>query len=40
VLQVEIIKAELKEKSFNKLTIIDTPRFGDYVLKEDGIELQ
>jgi hypothetical protein len=31
VLQVETIKAELEEKSFNKLTIINTPGFGDYV---------
>ncbi|KAG1720720.1 uncharacterized protein EDB91DRAFT_323891, partial [Suillus paluster] len=30
--KVEIIKAELEEKQFKvKLTVIDTPAFGDYV---------
>jgi cell division control protein 12 len=30
--EVEIIKAELEERDFNvKLTVIDTPGFGDYV---------
>lgn len=37
VLQVEIIKAELEEKSFKvKLTVIDTPGFGDYVNNRDS----
>ena len=35
--QVEIIKAELEEKSFKvKLTVIDTPGFGDYVNNRDS----
>lgn len=30
--EVEILKAELEEKGFGvKLTVIDTPGFGDYV---------
>jgi len=34
---VEIIKAELEEKSFKvKLTVIDTPGFGDYVNNRDS----
>jgi septin family protein len=36
LLQVEIIKAELEEKSFNKLTVIDPPEFGDYVNNRDS----
>jgi septin family protein len=32
LMEVEIIKAELEEKQFKvKLTVIDTPGFGDYV---------
>ncbi|QRV81157.1 Septin [Ceratobasidium sp. AG-Ba] len=35
--EVEIIKAELEEKSFKvKLTVIDTPGFGDYVNNRDS----
>lgn len=35
--QVDIIKAELEEKSFKvKLTVIDTPGFGDYVNNRDS----
>ncbi|KAG8981460.1 hypothetical protein FRB90_007246 [Tulasnella sp. 427] len=35
--EVEIIKAELEEKSFKvKLTVIDTPGFGDYVNNKDS----
>jgi len=35
--EVEIIKAELEEKQFKvKLTIIDTPGFGDYVNNRDS----
>jgi cell division control protein 12 len=35
--EVEIIKAELEEKSFSvKLTVIDTPGFGDYVNNRDS----
>lgn len=35
--EVEIIKAELEEKSFQvKLTVIDTPGFGDYVNNRDS----
>lgn len=31
-IEIDIIKAELEEKQFNvKLTVIDTPGFGDYV---------
>lgn len=34
---MEIIKAELEEKSFKvKLTVIDTPGFGDYVNNRDS----
>ena len=36
-LQVDIIKAELEEKGFKvKLTVIDTPGFGDYVNNRDS----
>lgn len=35
--EVEIIKAELEEKQFKvKLTVIDTPGFGDYVNNSDS----
>ncbi|KAH8827223.1 septin [Flagelloscypha sp. PMI_526] len=35
--EVEIIKAELEEKAFKvKLTVIDTPGFGDYVNNRDS----
>src|ERR1700730_984812 len=35
--EVEIIKAELEEKQFSvKLTVIDTPGFGDYVNNRDS----
>jgi cell division control protein 12 len=35
--EVEIIKAELEEKQFKvKLTVIDTPGFGDYVNNRDS----
>lgn len=35
--EVDIIKAELEEKSFKvKLTVIDTPGFGDYVNNRDS----
>ncbi|KAF8530113.1 Septin-domain-containing protein [Hysterangium stoloniferum] len=35
--EVEIIKAELEEKAFRvKLTVIDTPGFGDYVNNRDS----
>ncbi|KZT51968.1 putative CDC12-septin [Calocera cornea HHB12733] len=35
--EIEIIKAELEEKSFKiKLTVIDTPGFGDYVNNRDS----
>jgi hypothetical protein len=35
--QVDIIKAELEEKQFKvKLTVIDTPGFGDYVNNRDS----
>ncbi|ORY95503.1 Septin-domain-containing protein [Syncephalastrum racemosum] len=35
--EIEITKAELEEKNFNvKLTIIDTPGFGDYVNNRDS----
>ena len=34
--EVEILKAELEERGFNiKLTVIDTPGFGDYVNNRD-----
>ena len=37
VTEVEIIKAELEEKQFKvKLTVIDTPGFGDYVNNRDS----
>lgn len=36
-LLVDIIKAELEEKQFKvKLTVIDTPGFGDYVNNRDS----
>ncbi|CAG8498008.1 16218_t:CDS:2, partial [Acaulospora colombiana] len=35
--EIEITKAELEEKMFNvKLTVIDTPGFGDYVNNRDS----
>ncbi|KAL7419538.1 Septin spn4 [Cryptotrichosporon argae] len=35
--EVEIIKADLEERGFNiKLTVIDTPGFGDYVNNKDS----
>lgn len=35
--EVDIIKAELEEKQFKvKLTVIDTPGFGDYVNNRDS----
>lgn len=35
--EVEIIKAELEERNFSvKLTVIDTPGFGDYVNNRDS----
>ncbi|KIJ28836.1 hypothetical protein M422DRAFT_189203, partial [Sphaerobolus stellatus SS14] len=35
--EVEILKAELEEKGFRvKLTVIDTPGFGDYVNNRDS----
>lgn len=34
---IDIIKAELEEKQFKvKLTVIDTPGFGDYVNNKDS----
>jgi septin family protein len=36
-LETDIIKAELEEKQFKvKLTVIDTPGFGDYVNNRDS----
>lgn len=36
-IEIDIIKAELEEKQFNvKLTVIDTPGFGDYVNNRDS----
>jgi cell division control protein 12 len=35
--EIDIIKAELEEKGFKvKLTVIDTPGFGDYVNNKDS----
>jgi cell division control protein 12 len=35
--EVKIIKAELEERQFKvKLTVIDTPGFGDYVNNRDS----
>jgi len=35
--EVEILKADLEERGFNiKLTVIDTPGFGDYVNNRDS----